>query len=73
MKHSHIHWVGDGRGRRQVFVNGNLVNDVIYADTVKGIVTFTPHPLRLHKRKRDEVYTRKLRGSVEVLSMEDVT
>lgn len=39
MKHSqHIHTPKDGRGLRDVFVDGKLVNLVFFADTKRGIV-----------------------------------
>lgn len=50
----------------KVFVNGNEINNVVIADTTRGEVIYYPTPLRLHKRKRDETYTRKLRGNVTV-------
>ncbi len=59
-----IHYVGDGRGRRDVFVNGHQINHVVYANERKGIVEFAPHPLRA--KRNGDVYTRKLRGVVTV-------
>ena len=62
----HIHTWDDGRGNRDVFVNGRLVMSAVYANTKKGIVRYHPKPLRLDKyRKR--VLTRTLRGEVEVV------
>lgn len=53
-------------GRRcKVFVNGNAIDKVIYADTVKGIVIYYPTPLRVRKGT-EEVYSRKLKGVVTV-------
>lgn len=46
---SHIHTPSDGRGGRYVFVNGNKIDHVIYADTKKGIVKYHPHPIRIKK------------------------
>lgn len=60
-----IHHPGDGRGPRRVFVNGNEIDGVIFADTAKGVVEFVPPPARV-KKNSDTVYTRKLRGSVTV-------
>lgn len=62
----HIHTPHDGRGRRDVYVNGNKTEFVLWADTRAGVVVYAPHPLRVHRRLRDQVYTRKLRGKVEV-------
>lgn len=63
-----IHHSGDRRGPRKVFVNGNEIDNVIFADTEKGIVEFVPLPARV-KKNSDTVYTRKLRGSVTVEPM----
>lgn len=57
----HIHTVRDGRGKRKVSVNGNEIKNVVYVDTMKGIVKFHPSPIRL-KKNTDEVYSRTLRG-----------
>ena len=50
----------------KVFVNANEVKRAIFADTEKGIVHFCPHPIRLKKRTRDEIYSRTLKGQVTV-------
>ena len=50
----------------RVFVNGNEIKNAIEADTSRGEVLTCLDPPRLHKRKRDEVYFRKLRGAVTV-------
>lgn len=49
----------------KVYVNGNLVDKVFYADTEKGIVKYYPAPLRVNKRA-GEMYSRTLRGKVTV-------
>lgn len=59
------HW-NDGRGPRRVFVNGNEVWHAIWADTKRGVVEYHPIPFRFHKNRRDEIYTRRLRGVVTV-------
>lgn len=64
----HIHTACDGRGARDVFVNGNKVELAVYADTKKGIVRFHPRPARVAKNGQ-ELYTRELRGKVEVVSL----
>lgn len=66
----HIHHPGDGRGRRRVFVNGNEVERARWADTKRGVVCYTPLPLRLMRNHRD-VYTRLLRGQVTVEPIND--
>jgi len=49
----------------RVFVNGNEVDQAVYADDVKGLVVFCPQPTRC-KKNSDKLYTRKLRGKVTV-------
>lgn len=65
MKADHIHTPKDGRGPRDVFVNGKLVEQVFFADTRRGIVRAYKRPLRLDKwRKR--LLSATLHGLVEV-------
>lgn len=66
MSDSFHHW-NDNRGVRRVFVNGNEIQSVIWADTKRGVIEYMPEPVRVHKVRRDELYTRKLRGRVEVV------
>ena len=61
----YIHKWNDGRGNRDVFVNGKLVKQVFYAHVRKGIVRYFPRPLRVHKYGK-RVITRTLRGEVTV-------
>nr|WP_298117440.1 hypothetical protein [uncultured Pseudomonas sp.] len=49
----------------RVFVNGNEVECVVFADSARGRVRYCPRPLR-PKRNGDEVFTRVLRGMVTV-------
>ncbi|AOT26254.1 hypothetical protein EA004_20605 [Vibrio anguillarum] len=64
-KNDNIHTPRDFRGPRNVFVNGNKIKFVVYADTKKGIVKYHPHPVR-RKRGSNVVYTRTLKGLVTV-------
>lgn len=64
MQNPDVHYAGDGLGPRDVFVNGNPIRHVVYANPVKGIVEFAPHPLRA--KRNGEIYTRHLRGTVTV-------
>jgi hypothetical protein len=64
-----FHHYNDGRGKRRVYVNGNEVERVIWCDTAQGIVVFCPYPVRVN-RKRDVVYSRRLRGAVTVERVE---
>jgi hypothetical protein len=66
MHNEDFHYVDDGRGKRRVFVNGNEIKRCVWADVKRGIACFYPYPFRVHKRKRDEVYSRKLRGVITV-------
>ena len=36
MADPNIHTAGDGRGAREVYVNGTLMKRVVYADTRRG-------------------------------------
>lgn len=66
MENSNFHHFSDGRGSRRVFVNGNEIKQVIWADVDRGVLLHHPLPLRLHKRKHDEIYSRKLKGAITV-------
>lgn len=61
----HIHTAYDGRGSRDVFLNGKLIDRVVYADTRAGIVRVVGNPLNLDRWKK-RILTRTLRGTVEV-------
>ncbi len=67
-----FHHCEGGRGHRQVFVNGNKISRVVWADEEKGIVCFHPEPLRCHRRGPLRVYSRKLRGKVKVVFNDEV-
>lgn len=60
--HSHA----DGRGNRVVLVNGNAVDNVLWCDTDAGVVIYAPRPVKVKRPEREEVYTRRLRGTVTV-------
>lgn len=72
MADEHIHRVGDGRGRRAIYVNGNEIPRAVWADTNRGVVVYYPQPVRIHKLRRDEVFTRKLKGVVTVEFLHEV-
>lgn len=65
-----FHYAGDGRGRRRVLMNGNEIKHVVWADITRGVLLYHPSPLRLHKNGREEIYSRRLRGRIEVIMME---
>lgn len=66
----HIHTPGDGRGRRDVFLDGKRLTHCIYADTNRGIVDV--HVLndrghvRVDKRGKRPL-SKRFRGKVEVV------
>lgn len=66
VKNNSFHSCSDGRGRRYVFVNGIQVHNVFWANIEKGLVCYGPVPIKVNKRTK-EVYTRLLRGEVEVV------
>lgn len=59
----HSHFTGDGRGPRDVFLNGKLLHDVVFADTKRGIVSVVKRPLQVDK---DALARDTLCGVVEV-------
>ena len=67
-----FHSVNDGKGNRRVYVNGNEVNRVLWANVEQGLVCFHPYPYRIDKRK-GEVKTRLLRGEVNVEFINETT
>lgn len=62
---SHVHTPSDGRGRRRVLLDGQVVEKVVYADTRKGVVRYYDTPVRLHKHGKRPVQRTK-HGKVEV-------
>lgn len=69
-RYSHVHFVGDGKGRRKVTLDGEEVQWVTYADTAKGIVVYAPHPIEV--KANGDVRTRTLRGVVAVEFLDGV-
>lgn len=65
---NHVHTRGDGRGRRDVFLNGRPVDYVVYADTRAGfvrVIRMAGNNVKLDKRKK-RILNRTLRGLVEI-------
>ena len=62
-----FHSAKDGKGRRYVYVNGNRIKRVKWANEEQGLVCFHPN-MRLSKKskRKGEIYTRLLRGNVTV-------
>ena len=64
----YVHTPYDGRGtNRDVLLNGNKIDRVIYADEKRGIVRVVGNPIRIDKWHK-RVLWRTLRGRVEVVS-----
>ena len=63
-----FHSYKDGKGIRHVFVNGNRIYRVMWANEEQGLVCFNPHVSLTKKSKRKgEIHTRLLRGEVKVV------
>ncbi len=62
----HIHTWGDGRGPRDVYLDGVQIKRVMSADPTHGIVRVYHHPIRVCPR-RETARTYKRRGRVEVI------
>jgi hypothetical protein len=64
-----IHTPGDGRGARRVYVDGKLMERVVYADTRRGIVRYEAFPRRLDKLG-ERFIVRTRRGKVTVVPLD---
>ncbi|SEQ28127.1 hypothetical protein SAMN03159444_01408 [Pseudomonas sp. NFACC02] len=42
----HVHWYDDGRGMREVILDGDLRKSVIYADVKAGVIVAHDLPLK---------------------------
>ena len=63
---THIHIPDDGRGLRDVFVDGQKIEKAFFADEKRGIVDYYVTPYKLDKyRKR--LLSRRIRGDVQVV------
>ncbi len=63
-----VHTPHDGRGLRDVYLDGKPIDHVIYAETRRGVVRMHHHPFRRSKT-RDQVISYKRKGRVEVYPM----
>ena len=61
----HIHTADDGRGLRNVYLNGKKISSAFYADTNRGIVLAYRLPFCADKRRKRLLFN-KIRGNVEV-------
>ncbi len=65
-----FHSAGDGKGSRTVYVNGNRIDHVVWANEEQGLVCFHPSlkrgRLSNKERRKGEIHTQILRGNVTV-------
>ena len=69
-----FHSAQDGKGFRHVYVNGNRIDCVLWANEEQGLVCFMPKR-RMTKRdiRKGQIYTRLLRGNVRVEFIHEAT
>ena len=69
-----FHSAKDGKGFRHVYVNGNRIDCVLWANEEQGLVCFMPKR-RMTKRniRKGQIYTRLLRGNVRVEFIHETT
>lgn len=69
-----FHSAKDGKGIRHVYVNGNRIDCVLWANEEQGLVCFMPKR-RMTKRdiRKGQIYTRLLRGNVRVEFIHEAT
>lgn len=63
-----IHTPDDGRGIRDVYLDGQLLHRVAFADTRHGIVRVYDDPVRVDPLRRDRLACTRLRGVVRVVA-----
>lgn len=68
MIHPWIHTPGDGRGQRQVYLDGEPVYMCVYANTRTGVIRAYHDPVKVCPR-REVVRSYKRRGNVRVEAM----
>ena len=65
MQPAHVHEAGDGRPPRHVWLDGELLKAVVYADEKRGMVRCLRQPLQLDKHGK-RCLSFVLRGKVVV-------
>lgn len=65
----HVHWSHDDRGRREVFLDGKRINQVVYCDTIAGIAVVADYPLKSTDGKH--IDHSPVWGEVTVVPMEE--
>lgn len=65
LNQDHIHTPDDGRGLRDVWVDGKKIDKPFFADTRRGIVDYYVSPTKLHKYGK-RLITKRIHGEVVV-------
>jgi len=65
MNNPHIHTPDDGRGVRDVFVDGKILDRCFFADTKKGVARAYRYPYKLHKHKK-RALTKTYHGKITI-------
>ena len=64
----HVHWADDGRGRREVFLDGERLEYVTYCDTMSGIAVVADQPIK--SSDGEHVDSRPVWGEIKVIGIE---
>jgi len=64
----HVHWADDGRGQREVFLDGKRIDCVTYCDTKAGIAVVADMPLRCTDGMHIDYSS--VRGDITVVPLE---
>lgn len=64
----HVHWADDGRGRREVFTDGERLEYVTYCDTMAGIAVVADQPIKSSDGKHVDCHP--VWGEVKVVGIE---
>lgn len=67
----HVHYWDDGRGRREVIIDGQRVDGVTYCDTKAGIATVLDAPLK--STDGEHVDFHPVWGEIKVITIEQAT
>jgi len=60
-----VHAATDGRGIRDVYLNGRLMTNVVYAGIKRGRIRIVIQPIKLDEQKK-RILCKTLHGVVEV-------
>lgn len=64
----HVHHWDDGRGRREVFLDGERLECVTYCDTMSGIAVVADQPIK--SSDGEHVDFRPVWGEIKVIGIE---